>query len=163
IVERVSEELTGEWIIIGGTVLPLVGIDYRVTVDVDIISFGGADNQSQLGLMNIAAGLNLPVETINQAGGFFLQKVSGWQQKVKLIRKGTKSSVYRPNLELYFILKLARLSASDMEDCLEYYKWSKKHEEIDTHQIASLVQTELNKENSKEKKSRLEKLLKAIK
>jgi hypothetical protein len=132
-------------------------------MDVDIIPFGGTDNQSQLALMNIAADLNLPVETINQAGGFFLQKVPGWQQKVVLIRKGTKSSVYRPNLELYFILKLARLSISDMQDCLEYYKWCNKNEEIHPAQIANLVQKQLKKENSKEKKDRLEKLLKAIK
>lgn len=163
IVERVSDELTGKWIVIGGTVLPLVGIDHRVTVDVDMIPFGGTNNQSQLDLMNIAADLNLPVETINQAGGFFLQKISGWQQKIVLIRQGKKSSVYRPNLELYFMLKLARFSASDMEDCLEYYKWSKKHEKVSSAHIVSLIQAELKRENSQEKKGRLEKLVKAIK
>ena len=48
------KKLSGEWIVIGGTVLPLVGIDYRVTVDIDIINlkFETANNDS-LSLIHI--------------------------------------------------------------------------------------------------------------
>ena len=31
-------ELSGEWVLMGGTVLPLLGVDYRTTVDIDFVS-----------------------------------------------------------------------------------------------------------------------------
>ncbi len=162
IVARISDDIEGDWIIIGGTVLTLLGVNHRVTVDVDIISFSGTSNQNQLDLMNIADALKLPVETINQAGSFYLQKISGWQKMVILLRKGKKGSIFRPDLQLYFILKLGRLSISDMEDCLQYYKWSRKNEKVSWARIESLVEKEMKKDVSAEKMIRLEKLLRVI-
>jgi hypothetical protein len=161
ITEKVAEEISGDWIVIGGTVLPMLGIDYRVTVDVDIISFKIADNQSLLDLMRIAESLGLPVETINQAGGFFLNKIAGWQEKVILFHQGKKGRVYRPTLELFFQLKVARLSDSDLQDCIEYFKWSHQHGE-DTKAAAKVIDRELKKENEHEREDRLRKLRKAI-
>jgi hypothetical protein len=161
VVDKVSDQIAGDWLIIGGTVLPLVGIDYRVTVDVDLVSFLGADNQSLLDLMNIASELKLPVETINQAGAFFLQKIPRWQEKVVLVQAGKKGRVFRPNLHLFFELKLKRLSETDLQDCIEYFKWCKENKEQDKDVIA-LVKRELEKEDSREKENRLKKLLKAI-
>lgn len=162
IVDKVSNQLAGDWIIIGGTVLPLVGVDHRVTMDVDMVPFAGNDNESLMGLMTVASELGLPVETINQAGGFFLQKIAGWKEKTILIKKGKKGRVFRPSLELFFELKLSRLSESDLQDCIEYFKWCRDHKELEKEPLLRVVKNEIKKKPDADKLARLELLLKRI-
>ncbi|MBF0443814.1 MAG: hypothetical protein HQK54_18040, partial [Oligoflexales bacterium] len=62
-----GERLEGDWVILGGSVLPLLGINYRVTIDIDIGSCLPDVSQKQiLILMEIAEKLGLPVESVNQ-------------------------------------------------------------------------------------------------
>lgn len=49
-----GEKLTGKWVLIGGTVLPLLNSDYRTTVDIDIVSIDDENQGNTLKLMKIA-------------------------------------------------------------------------------------------------------------
>ena len=63
LVNKALRSLKGDWVLIGGTVLPLVGIEYRVTVDIDMIAFEDQGNDSMLSLMEPAESLDLPATT----------------------------------------------------------------------------------------------------
>ena len=67
----------------------------------------------------------LPVETINQAAGLFLRKIANWNKMLVPLIKGT-ATIYRPNVTLFLLLKMERLSESDLGDCIEFIKFSKK-------------------------------------
>ena len=52
---QAGKTLEGEWILIGGTVLPLLGLDFRITTDIDLIPLNKkSNNESTLALMKLA-------------------------------------------------------------------------------------------------------------
>lgn len=63
--KQASSSLTGEWILVGGTLLPALGLNVRSTVDIDLIPLTKKDNSQTLELMKLTKSLNLPIETIN--------------------------------------------------------------------------------------------------
>lgn len=159
---KITNEVTGEWIIFGGSALYLLGIDSRSTIDVDIASFQTSTNEDSLKLMTIAQDLKLPIETINQAGAFFLNKIDGWQSRCKLSKKGKLGRVYIPNVDLYFELKAARMSSTDLADCLAYLAWAKKTKlKFDEQYIIEKLRAAHLHANQDQKK-RLEQLISAV-
>ena len=75
--------------LIGGTVLPLLGIDHRVTMDIDLIPLKpDKENSSLLSLMELAEKLDLPVETINSAGLYFLKKIPNYHTELVIFISG---------------------------------------------------------------------------
>ena len=62
-----TQQLRGRWLLVGGTLLPAVGIDTRSTVDIDLVGLGDKEKLQNLELMKIAEQLGLSVESINQA------------------------------------------------------------------------------------------------
>lgn len=116
-----ARRLDGEWVLMGGTVLPVLGCDYRSTTDIDFAPVGAQTNEQTIQVMEICEELGLPVETINSAGGFFLKKISKFKDHLVLLR-AEKARIYRPSAGLFVQLKLARLSESDLQDCLEMLK-----------------------------------------
>ena len=72
--KEATSKLKGEWILIGGTLLPAVGLDVRSTVDIDIVNLD-PDSDQALKLMELAEQLGLGVETINQAAAFYVHKL----------------------------------------------------------------------------------------
>ena len=42
------ERLQGEWLLIGGTVLPLLGVDLRTTTDIELLPLDAKDANSSL-------------------------------------------------------------------------------------------------------------------
>lgn len=156
--EIAGEKLSGDWILIGGTVLPVLGIHHRATVDIDFVSKN--KKEETLKLMEIADELGLSVETINQAGAFFLYQVPNFEDELILLYKGSRAKIFRPNLLLYLKLKIKRLSESDFLDCVEYIKYSKKKNELQS--LGGAIKTikfQINKESDKEKKNRLQQIL----
>ncbi len=135
-ISLVSKNLKGEWVLIGGTVLPLLGVHHRITVDIDLIGKNNKERAQQLELMKLAEKLKIPAETINQAGALFLEKIKGFEKKLEILLESKECKIYRPNLSLFLELKLERLSESDKEDCLEMIKWSVKNESGSVHQEA---------------------------
>jgi len=160
-----GDKLSGDWIVIGGTVLPLIGITYRVTVDIDFIGKTELQQTQNIELMNIVTELGLPVENINQAGAYFLSKIDNFEEHLILIHQGSSASIFRPNLFLYLQLKLNRLSETDFTDCVQYIKYSKENHELDSikTECKNLLEDYIKKPLSKIKKEYIEKLLFTLK
>lgn len=135
-----GDRLRGDWVIIGGAVLPLSGIDVRVTVDIDIAGPTSSTQAEMLTLMEIGESLGLPVEAINQAGAFFLQKIPNWEKSLVEIYRGTSATIFRPNVNLFIRLKIGRLSESDLNDCIAFLKFARtKQETVDQASLTSNI------------------------
>jgi hypothetical protein len=162
-----GQNLTGEWILIGGTVLPALGIDHRVTVDIDLIGRTKAEQSQTLKLMELAEELHLPVESINQAGAYFISKLGPLKEKdLVVLHKGRNATIFRPSLALFLRLKIARLSESDLADCLEFIKLAKKLKEPlrndKKENLIADLQLKIEKTEEPARKKRLQDLLLAI-
>lgn len=123
---RVVDELEGDWLVIGGSLLAMINSEYRVTSDIDICPIDEMTNEKRLHLMDIADQLKLPIEAINPAADFFVRQIPHWKSSIVLLKKGKKGQLYRPDIELYFKLKFSRLSESDVEDCILFLNWHSK-------------------------------------
>jgi len=117
-----SQELEGEWILIGGSLLLALGISNRVTIDIDLIPINEATNKDSLKLMNISTSLNMPPETINLSSEYFLKKIDGWEKELILLQQTGKCTLYRPTKKLFRQLKEARGTSTDLLDIEAYEK-----------------------------------------
>jgi len=154
---QAAKRLEGKWALIGGTVLPALGVNYRSTIDVDLISLDG--KQQTLKLMELAEDLGLPVETINSAGAYFLSKIEDHQSHwVELIR-GPHCVIYRPDAFLYLKLKMGRMSSSDLSDCEAFLDLTHRLKEpVDSQSALKEIEKCIKKETDQAKKERLLKL-----
>lgn len=138
-IAKVLTNLDGEWVIIGGTVLTLLGIDERVTMDIDMVAINNKQSNSQsIKLMEIAESLGLPVEAINQAGEYFLSKVDGFQDHLSLFAESKKCKIYRPDAYLFLKLKLARSSETDIRDCMAFLRHNQEEARTLKKEISKL-------------------------
>jgi predicted nucleotidyltransferase len=157
--EKASQKLTGEWVIIGGTVLPLTGIEHRITVDIDIVNLNfNSSNQDSIQLMEIADELKLPVESINQAGAYYLSKMGDINEHLILLIKTKSCKIYRPDVFLFLKLKLERLSSTDLEDCIHFINKHAEEYKKYQKQISKLIMQK-SKTATTEQKQRLDELL----
>ncbi len=63
-----ANRLTGDWVILGGNVVPLTGGPFRATLDIDIAGPKEASNCQSMILLDIATEPGLPVEVIRPHG-----------------------------------------------------------------------------------------------
>ena len=116
VVTSLCESVGGEWLLVGGALVALWLEPRRVTEDIDVVSLrGSADDR--LALMRLASDLGLPVEAVNSAADFFVRRIPGWDRELELLREGARGRVHRPNATLFLLLKIPRLSATDLDDC----------------------------------------------
>lgn len=156
--KKAVSKLKGNWIIIGGTVLPLSGIDYRVTVDIDIVNLNfEQSNNDNIKLMEIAEELKLPIESINQAGAFFLSKFNDVDNHLVLLKESKNCKIYRPDVYLYVKLKIERLTMTDLEDCIHFIRVHKNEYETHKKKISKIINNKL-KSATYELRERLNKL-----
>lgn len=138
--EKSTSKLSGEWIIIGGTVLPLIGIDHRVTIDIDIVNLNfKSSNDDSLKLMEIAEELKLPIESINQAGAYYLSKIEDVADHLVLLQESKKCKIYRPDAYLFIKLKIERLSETDLADCIQFIKKNEKEYLLHKKEISKIL------------------------
>jgi hypothetical protein len=116
LVSAVCDRLEGEWLLIGGAVAALWFDPRRTTEDVDIMGLGGTSSE-RLALLELADSLGLPVESMNSAADFFVQRIADWRAQLVPFRSGAKSVVYRPTATLFLLLKVRRLDERDLGDC----------------------------------------------
>jgi hypothetical protein len=157
-IEIASETLTGEWVVIGGTVMAVLGIDYRVTVDIDFVNLKNKNtNTDSLMLMEIAEKLGLPVESINQAGAYFFSKITDAEDHLVVIKKTSCCTIYRPDVYLFVKLKLGRFTQTDLDDCLVMIKHHKEEFQAVKKDLHKLVKAKLSSKEvvTEELKSRL--------
>jgi hypothetical protein len=162
-VEIASDRLVGEWVVIGGTVLPVLGVDHRVTLDIDFIRVHEKEsNADSLILMEIAEQMGLPIEAVNQAGAYFFSKVENAVDHLVILKKGSRCAIYRPDVWLYIALKLGRFTETDLEDCLVMIKHLDEEFQSQKADIIQLIQekSKAAKSGSDEWLNRVHKLLK---
>jgi hypothetical protein len=128
-VAMASEELSGDWVVMGGSVLSLVGAGSRVTLDIDVAGPPESRQEQALLLMEIAERLGLSVEAINQAGAYFLHRIGGWQDRLVVVKQGRGARILRPDVTLFIQLKVRRMSESDLSDCMSFARWSSRRGE----------------------------------
>lgn len=151
--KQASSSLTGRWLLIGGTLLPAIGLDIRATIDIDLIGLGAKEKAQNLELMNLAEALGLSIESINQAAEFFLQKAGYTEADLIPLQTGKHCTIFRPSAALYLKLKVARLSESDLQDSIHYFQYCvKAGDDIDRASISSMLARELAKQASEERK-----------
>jgi len=159
-VELAGERLAGDWVVIGGMVLPLLGVTHRVTMDIDLAGPEDAASDQMLTLMRIAEELGLPVEAINQAGAYFLHRIEGWQDNLVEIHRGPQATIYLPDPTLFVLLKLSRLTESDSTDCLAMLDLArKKNTPVDHTRLRTAVELALVEAPTVGRAERLNELL----
>lgn len=159
-VRQAADTVSGDWVVVGGTVLPLLGAGERATYDIDLVPVADASQSDVIRLMEIAEGLGLPVESVNQAGSFFLHRVAGFEEHLVLLHEGSKARILRPDPTLYVSLKVGRLSESDLEDCRAFIAFARStRESLDRPRLVRLVRQEIRKAGSAPRRQRLEVLL----
>lgn len=136
--------LEGEWLLVGGTLLPAVGMDIRSTVDIDLVGLGSVEAGQTLELMEIVEKLGLSVETINQAAAYFVKKVGYTKKDLLPLHEGKSATIFRPSLELYWKLKMTRLSESDAQDCKQYLNYcNNRGDKIDYGVLIKSLKTQI--------------------
>lgn len=155
-VEGATERVQGNWVIIGGSLLHLLKTSSRQTEDIDLAGPAESTNADTLALMTLAELINLPIEAINPAGSYFLHKIPNWSEKLILVHRGSMGAIYRPNLQLFFELKLARLTEADLIDCISYLKFSVLNcEDFDPETLVRLCETSITSPEKQKYKSQL--------
>lgn len=162
-IEKAKERLEGDWLILGGSLIPLIDQSYRSTMDIDVVRLDGASNEDTLALMSIAQEVGLPVEAINMAAAFFVSKIESPKKKVIEIFHSEKMRIFRPTFYLYLELKSARLSESDLSDLLKYLSYTiEKKEPFLKEECFRLLEAQVPSDTNQERNKRRKKLLKAI-
>ncbi len=155
-----GKTLEGDWYLIGGTVLPCLGAGDRVTLDIDLVAAKPSQMAQTLLLMELAEGLGLPVEAINQAGAHFLSRIRQARGDWVLLYRGPKAVIYRPSATLFLLLKIRRMSESDLADCLEMLRYAAKASEpVDSRKVESAIRALHDKDESAGRRARRERLL----
>ncbi len=162
-VRQAADAVDGDWVILGGTVLPLLGAGDRATFDIDLVPVADASQSDVIMLMEIAEGLGLPVESVNQAGAFFLRKIPDFEEHLVLLHEGSRARILRPDPTLYVSLKVGRLSESDLEDCFSFLIFAHSAgESLDRPRLVKLLRQEIRAAGSERRRQRLESLLDLI-
>src|SRR6266536_3546266 len=117
VVTALSDRVGGDWLLVGGALVALWLEPRRTTEDVDLVPVSGAPN-ARLELMRVADEMGLPIEAVNSAAEFFVNRIPDWREQVEPFRSGAVGRVLRPSPTLFLLLKLARLSDTDLADCV---------------------------------------------
>ncbi|MBA3392889.1 MAG: hypothetical protein H0T89_09610 [Deltaproteobacteria bacterium] len=116
LLELAADRLDGEWLVIGGSAAAAWFATDRTTEDVDMIGLAGTQAE-RFALMELASEAGLPIEAVNSAADFFVRKIPDWRdQLVVLLQR--RATIYRPTATLFLLLKIERLTAIDLGDCL---------------------------------------------
>jgi hypothetical protein len=112
-----AEHLDGEWLLIGGAAAAAWFSIARTTDDVDLVGLTGS-SEERLALMNLASSAGYPVEAVNSAGDFFVRRIDRWRDEIVPFIRGPRATIYRPTATLFLLLKVERLTAVDLDDCV---------------------------------------------
>lgn len=138
-----GDSLQGNWLLVGGTLLPAVGIQVRSTIDIDLVGLSEKESKQGLELMELADKLGLGVEVINQAAAFFLHKAGFKDTDLIPLQKGKSATIFRPSVMLYWKLKLARLTESDALDCQHYLSYCRgQKDKVDIKLLKNLLKSQ---------------------
>lgn len=104
-------------LLIGGAAAATWFAPLRTTENLDLIGLAGTQAE-RFALMNLAVDAGLPVEAVNSAADFFVRKIADWREQLVVLHRGARGTIYRPTATLFLLLKIGRLSETDLDDCL---------------------------------------------
>lgn len=110
------KHLRGDWVLVGGTLLHVLGLSERETIDIDIVPYGEITNTDQLKVMEIAEKNGFPPEVINFSAEYFLKKLKNWQEELILINETAHARIFRPTKKLFRLMKEQRGTETDLSD-----------------------------------------------
>ncbi len=125
--ERICQNLGGDWLLLGGSLVRTDLDATRGTHDLDIVRVPQNDNtQDQTNLILEMKKVGLSPEQVNSAVLFFLKQFKGWETEVRELLKFKGGRILRPTLTLFAFLKLGRATPIDIEDLKKAIsKWGK--------------------------------------
>ncbi len=155
-------KIHGEWVLLGGALLPALGETYRVTYDIDLAALADVSQSETLALMEAAESIGLPIEAVNTAAAYFLLRINDFKKHLLPLFEGKNLKIFRPDVELYWRLKLSRLSETDALDCIRYLEVTQRRGETINRKalIRALDEAETPKDVGTMKRRRIEQLRK---
>lgn len=126
--EAIAGGISGEWVLVGGALLRVLGLTDRVTLDIDLVPLGKVTNSDQLAVMEIAEKNGFPPEMVNFGAEYFVKKQKGWEKELVLLRDTGKARIYRPSKRLFRRMKEVRGTETDMADIALYESWEEDSE-----------------------------------
>jgi hypothetical protein len=111
-----GERLEGEWLLVGGAAAAAWFAPGRTTEDLDLVGLAGTQAE-RFSLMELAAEAAIPIEAVNSAADFFVRRISDWRDQLIELHRGSRATIFRPTTTLFVLLKLARLTEVDLDDC----------------------------------------------
>jgi hypothetical protein len=127
ILRDAMDRLSGNWVLVGGSLLVAKGLSKRATVDIDLIGLSNPTQKDTLTLMEVALENGIPVEALNQAASFFVLKIPELDRHISPWIVGKTGTLFQPDLYLYVRTKVGRLSETDVEDALAWIRDQKMH------------------------------------
>jgi hypothetical protein len=116
LVERAGEKLDGEWVLMGAAAAVAWFSPARTTADIDLIGLAGTQAE-RLAVMDFAVEVGLPIEAVNSVADFFVRRIPDWREQLVVLHRGSRATIHRPNATLFLLLKVGRLSETDLDDC----------------------------------------------
>lgn len=113
---EIRKNLKGEWLLVGGALLNVLGISERETLDIDLVPVGKITNEIQIKIMDIAVKNGFPPETINFSAEYFVKKQKNWKKQLVLMSETRNSRFFRPSKKLFRQLKEQRGTETDLRD-----------------------------------------------
>lgn len=138
LLQRVTDELDGDWLLVGGGVVAVWLSDTRVTEDIDLVGVPGTQEQ-RYALIEVCVRAGVPPETVNSAADYYLRKIPDWQMHTAPLFTGTRGRILRPTTTLFLLLKLSRLTETDLEDCRVWLAHSEREPVDEARVLAALT------------------------
>ena len=120
IFEEICQNIGGDWLLIGGTLVQFAYDGERATEDIDLVQIRHAEKskeaaQNELFKFTLAQ-WGFGPEFVNTAAEFFVNQFDGWQSEIKVMKEGPKGRIFRPSITLFCATKLRRGSDLDLDD-----------------------------------------------
>lgn len=110
------KNLQGDWILLGGGLLHVLGISERETIDIDLVPVNEITNRDQLNIMNVAVNNGYPPEVINFSAEFFVKRDSNWENEMVLLYENDNVRIFRPSKKFFRKMKEQRGTETDLLD-----------------------------------------------
>lgn len=120
ILEKLCQEIGGDWLLLGGTLVQLYYDGARSTEDIDLVQMAHPSKSKEVAQDELfrftMSRWGMGPEYVNLAVEFFVRDLSGWEAEIQVYRHGPKGRVFRPSLTLFCALKVRRGSELDLRD-----------------------------------------------
>ncbi|MCM2276711.1 MAG: hypothetical protein NDJ89_01385 [Oligoflexia bacterium] len=119
ILDYLCNDLGGDWLLTGGSLVRLEFDAGRGTEDVDLVRMRHSqlsDEAAKNLLFRWLIARGLGPEWVNSAVEPFVREIADWANETVEIRAGKTGKVYRPTFTLFTYLKLRRGTEEDLKD-----------------------------------------------